>query len=325
MTMPAVTRATSSSQSPQQSSHWLVRAAERANLPAADSIAIARGASPTVVWEAVCRTVGLPVEALVERIAAALRMKSADLAAAVARTRRLVPERLARKYAVFPIGESDRAIVIATSDPFDLDAEQALAFAAGRRVTFALASPQSIDEAISAGYSPDRAVGCARCANTSMTALQEIDRVFGDSSATTSNDPAAQVPEAAKTAFPRILVVDDDNVQLALSRAVLERAGFEVVTAGDGNEGFSHAAAGGFDLMVTDLHMPNLDGSGLVRRVRGHVDTASLPIIVVTGSDDCEDEVAIMNAGADDYMRKPVEPLRLTARVNAALRRAGVL
>jgi len=70
--------------------------------------------------------------------------------------------------------------------------------------------------------------------------------------------------------------------------------------------------------------MPGIDGSELVNRLRGNRQTAMLPVIVLTGSDQQDAEVRLMDAGADDYIRKPIDPPRFLARVKGALRRAGV-
>jgi DNA-binding response OmpR family regulator len=74
---------------------------------------------------------------------------------------------------------------------------------------------------------------------------------------------------------------------------------------------------------VLDLDMPRLGGREVLARLRAEVATAALPVIVLTGSDDQDLEVALMEAGADDYIRKPLEPARFVARVKGTLRRAA--
>jgi DNA-binding response OmpR family regulator len=75
--------------------------------------------------------------------------------------------------------------------------------------------------------------------------------------------------------------------------------------------------------MVLDLHMPGLDGAEVLRRARSGMATAGLPVIVVTSDERPASEVALMEAGADDYLRKPVDPRLFVTRIRAALRRAG--
>jgi DNA-binding response OmpR family regulator len=78
----------------------------------------------------------------------------------------------------------------------------------------------------------------------------------------------------------------------------------------------------GFTLMVLDLEMPIMGGREVLERVRKSVATVALPIIVLTSTASEELEAQLMEEGADDYIRKPLEPARFVARVKAALRRA---
>jgi DNA-binding response OmpR family regulator len=117
--------------------------------------------------------------------------------------------------------------------------------------------------------------------------------------------------------------VDDDPVVRTMARATLEKNGFGVTEVGDGASALERLAGDrDFALMVLDLKMPGIHGLEMIQRVRGAVRTAGLPIIVVTGSEDAATEVGAMEAGADDYIRKPLDPPRFLARVKGALRRA---
>ncbi|HVZ79022.1 MAG TPA: ATPase, T2SS/T4P/T4SS family, partial [Gemmatimonadaceae bacterium] len=138
--------------------HWLVAAAQRAQIAGAAQLQVARGATLNDAWDSVARALGLSSRELAQRIAPGMRLAVADLEAGEPRALKLIPEKIARKHHVYPLREDDRTIVVATADPTDLGTEQALEFAAGRRVTFQLAPPGAIAEAINAGYSPDRAV-----------------------------------------------------------------------------------------------------------------------------------------------------------------------
>jgi DNA-binding response OmpR family regulator len=144
------------------------------------------------------------------------------------------------------------------------------------------------------------------------TTLAEIERVIGFADF------------APKVTARRILVVDDDPVIRELTAAVLKAQGFAVVEAADGEAGFAIATVGdAFDLAVCDIDMPGISGGELLRRLRAHHATARLPVIIQTGSSSHELEVNLIDAGADDYVRKPVDPARLIARVNAVLRRTA--
>ena len=148
------------------------------------------------------------------------------------------------------------------------------------------------------------------------TTLEEVERVLGE----VAEDATAGAPTT-----PCILFADDDPVLRHLATAILESGGYRVRQARDGAEALALLESGeDFALVITDLRMPGMSGDVLVRELRGKVQTAMLPVIVLTGADERDTEVELMDAGADDYIRKPVDPPRFIARVKAALRRAGV-
>jgi DNA-binding response OmpR family regulator len=119
----------------------------------------------------------------------------------------------------------------------------------------------------------------------------------------------------------RILIVDDEaNVRAAL-QAILEREGFECVTATDGVVGLELARRGRVDLVILDLVLPGLDGHEVCRRLRQNQATAQTPIIMMTGIGDRMDRIMGLELGADDFIEKPVDHRELTARVRAVLRR----
>ncbi|MBI4538018.1 MAG: Flp pilus assembly complex ATPase component TadA [Gemmatimonadetes bacterium] len=152
-----------------------------------------------------------------------------------------------------------------------------------------------------------------------LTTLQEADRVLGEVG-------EAEEAEASPVSFePHILVVDDDAEIRLLARTLLERDGLRVSEAADGAAALDLMSAGeDYSLVVLDLNMPGLDGRQVLARLRGSLTTAGLPVVVLTGLGDAETEVELMEQGADDYLRKPIEPARFLARVKAALRRAAV-
>src|SRR5258708_1011891 len=138
--------------------HWLTKAASRAGLPAAADLKLGRAVSTTIAWDAASRGLGLTVSELVIRVAPGLGVRVANMEGAESRALMLLPEKLARRFQVYPLREDDRTITVATADPTDLDIEQAISFASGRRTVFELASPHAIGEAINAGYSQDNAI-----------------------------------------------------------------------------------------------------------------------------------------------------------------------
>jgi DNA-binding response OmpR family regulator len=116
----------------------------------------------------------------------------------------------------------------------------------------------------------------------------------------------------------RILVVDDEPRITRLVRDYLERAGFAVSVARDGEEALLRARTERPDLVVLDLGLPRLDGLDVVRTLRR--DRAT-PIIILTARDDEADRIVGLELGADDYVTKPFSPRELVARVRAVLRR----
>ena len=117
-----------------------------------------------------------------------------------------------------------------------------------------------------------------------------------------------------------ILVVDDEARILKLVRDYLERAGFAVLTARDGEAALTLARIEQPDLIVLDLMLPGVDGLDVCRRLRQE---SGVPIIMLTARVEEADRIVGLELGADDYVTKPFSPRELVARVRATLRRAN--
>jgi len=115
-----------------------------------------------------------------------------------------------------------------------------------------------------------------------------------------------------------ILVVDDDVNICELVRLYLEKDGFTVTAAHDGETALSLFRRSRPDLVVLDLMLPNIDGMEVCREIRK---TASTPIIMLTAKGETLDKILGLEMGADDYLVKPFEPKELVARVKVVLRR----
>ena len=116
----------------------------------------------------------------------------------------------------------------------------------------------------------------------------------------------------------RVLVVEDEKKIADVTLKYLERAGYETGYAGTGEEALK-LLRDGFDLVILDLMLPDMDGEEICRHIRGYSD---VPIIMVTAKSDEDDRVAGLGLGADDYVVKPFSPRELMARVEAQLRRS---
>lgn len=118
-----------------------------------------------------------------------------------------------------------------------------------------------------------------------------------------------------------ILVVDDDPLVLRLVQASLERGGFQVVLASDGEEGYEAVLGEHPDLIISDIMMPKVDGFEFARMVRADPLVSSTPIVMLSAKTEEEDIVKGFELGADDYITKPFSPKQLVARIGAILRR----
>jgi DNA-binding response OmpR family regulator len=120
---------------------------------------------------------------------------------------------------------------------------------------------------------------------------------------------------------PRILLVDDEEPLQKLLSFPLEKDGYDVTPASDGQEALDRFAEKAFDLVVLDVMLPKVDGIEVCRRLRAR---SRVPIIMLTAKGDEIDKVLGLEMGADDYITKPFSMREFRSRVKAALRRSGM-
>ena len=116
----------------------------------------------------------------------------------------------------------------------------------------------------------------------------------------------------------KILVVDDEAPILELVRFNLEKEGFSVITASDGEDGLRRARSEAPDLVILDLMLPGIDGIEVCQQIRRET---NVPVLMLTAKSEEFDRVLGLSVGADDYVTKPFSPRELVARVKAQLRR----
>jgi len=119
---------------------------------------------------------------------------------------------------------------------------------------------------------------------------------------------------------PKVLVIDDEENVCELITLYFEKAGYDVVCSGDGNEGIDMVRSQKPDIVILDLMLPGMDGLDVCKEIRKF---SNVPLIMLTARVDEVDRVLGLEIGADDYVTKPFSPRELLARVKAVLRRAA--
>jgi len=119
--------------------------------------------------------------------------------------------------------------------------------------------------------------------------------------------------------MPRILLVEDNEMNRDMLSRRLIRRGFEVTIATDGEQGVAMAQAGGFDLVLMDMSLPGIDGWEATRQLRAQAATRAVPVIALTAHAMAGDRERALAAGCNDYDTKPVELDRLLGKIAALL------
>jgi CheY-like chemotaxis protein len=250
-------------------------------------------------WQDLASRHGLGLDELEGRVAASFGLEVAEVLEPSRAALRLVPEAMIRGKDILPLREDAERITVATADPTSLEIETELIQLTGRTPVFVVASPTRLREAIAALF--DRTPS-------------EIEQ------GTPESTPPTRRPLEAHDG---VLVVDDDPPARILARQLLEKGGYTVVEAEDGEQALHVLGTDpGVALIVADLNMPRLDGLELIWEVRERPEWAGIPVIVVTGETDEILEAKLIEEGADDYIRKPLDPRLFLARVAATIRRA---
>ncbi|RMG98598.1 MAG: response regulator [Chloroflexi bacterium] len=121
----------------------------------------------------------------------------------------------------------------------------------------------------------------------------------------------------------KLLLVDDHPETLNIIRRVLEQQGFQVIATQSGREALTLAETQHPDLILLDVMMPEMDGREVCQRIRANPELADTPVIMFTALDEADQKLAGFDAGADDYLTKPTEPVELIERVKSLLESRG--
>src|SRR3954464_2078061 len=124
-----------------------------------------------------------------------------------------------------------------------------------------------------------------------------------------------------RVAKQQLLLVDADPRSVRVLEVSLKKAGYSVTTAKDGTDALGKIELSTPDLILTDTRLPNLDGYGLVRRLKERMDWAGIPVVFLTSQKSIEDKIRGLELGIEDYLTKPIFVRELIARVNMLLAR----
>jgi CheY-like chemotaxis protein len=276
--------------------HWLVSAARSLELENADTLEARSEEKLADVWSRVLDATGVSDAELTELLAERYLMRVADLASAEQYATRLVPAIVAVKYQVLPLRYTDRTLDVATADPHDVDAEREVSRLATRAVRFELAPPAAIREALAHAY-------------------------IGSGQPRPAEWPAAPA-EPDRGDRTHVLVVDDDPDTTTLLQSFLVGKGFKVTSVPDGPRALEALERdSSIDVISLDYYMHPMNGLKVLQVIRSKPAFDHLPVVVLTSSEDRNIEMSLFEAGADDYVVKPLDPPRYFLRLRAVLRR----
>ena len=276
--------------------NWMVAVVEAAEVAGAAELDEATVDQLTKAWGLVREAADITLSELTARIAEQSHLRVADLDAKDPHATMLVPAGVARQRNILPLRVTEKELVVATSNPLSQEVRRQVGQLTSREVTFEVAPPNELASAVEATYGPPL----------------EGER----------GDVPIKQPETAQPSGPHVLVVDDEAGQRALFRSILEEGGFRVEVARDGEEAIQMLRKPDrFALVTLDYWMDKMNGLRVLQMIRSDPAVADVPVIMVTGADDRQIEMSLFEAGADDFIVKPVDGPLFILRIQAVLRR----
>lgn len=194
--------------------HWLSDVAEAAGLPDLRLPPRAQFAQVRAAWAEVARTSGISEDELAERVANHFRLKVADLSAAEPQTAKLIPEKLARKHGILPMQSSDQVLVVATSDPVSMEAEQDIQFLSGRQPVFQVAAPGRLLAAIDHAYSRAKIVDFVLQTLAAESGGDDVRIIQNAASVPSEGDQAQSIADLVKRVLRKAVVVGASEVKI---------------------------------------------------------------------------------------------------------------
>ncbi len=184
---------------------------------------------------------------------------------------------------IFPLKIEGSTLHLAMVDPLDIDFQNDFSFKIGLNISPCVSSPEEIKAAIKKHYLVE-------------IEADEEDRLWS------------------------ILVVDDQDIVLSAAEAALKKEGYDVYKAENGAEGLKKAMQIRPHLIITDVLMPRMDGQEMFRALKANTSVADIPVIALSAKAAAEEEYRLLEMGFYDFIPKPINPIRLAARVRRAMR-----
>jgi CheY-like chemotaxis protein len=194
----------------------------------------------------------------------------------------LIPAQMALKKMIFPLKSHDKTLTIATLDPFDRETFSQLEQITGMQIFLVLSTSENIIAAVEKHYP-----------------IREKEKMNSQKQ--------------------KILLIDDSILFTQVLGTALTKEGYEVLIAGDGIEGLKLALSHHPDLILCDLFLPRMDGYKFLFALKEHYQIAGIPVILVTSKASLEEESKALQAGFDDFIGKPILPVKVIARVQRVL------